>query len=364
MGLGDDIGQLLVGGFEGERPDGRFCRLAREGKIGGAILFRRNLTGGLADARALTDELHQLAPEPLLVAVDQEGGRVARLGAPFPKLPPMRRIGATRDPGVAELAGAVLGAALRVVGFDQNYAPVLDVDTNPDNPVIGDRAFSSDPETVGRLGAAFIAGLQSEGVAACGKHFPGHGDTDLDSHLALPRLPHSLDRLRRVELPPFSQASEAAAMMTAHVVFSALDPDLPATLCAPALSLLRKELGYDGVIVSDDLEMEALSRFGDVPDTAVAALAAGCDQLLVCRHPERLEAAYFAIASAARDGRLDPARLAASAARVRRMKSGYVRTGPPCADLEAALPWQRYRALLDRLGPLGEFGPDPTEPLA
>jgi beta-N-acetylhexosaminidase len=361
-----DIGQLLVGGFDGPAGYEAFCRLARAGRVGGAILFRRNLKGRLEDARDLTDALHGLRPEdPPMVAVDQEGGRVQRLRAPFPELPPMRRLGATEKKSVVHRAGRLLGRSLRAMGIDQNYAPVLDVDSNPLNPVIGDRAFSSDPFVVSRLGAAFVDAIQSEGVAACGKHFPGHGDTDLDSHLALPRLEHDLERLRSVELPPFHAAAraEVAAIMSAHVVFGALDPTRPATLSPAAIRLLRDEVRFEGVLVSDDLEMKAITDRYGVAEAAVLAVAAGCDQLLVCKHPERLEAAYEGLVRAVEDGTLAPGRVRASAARVRALKRRFVRVSPRPRDLEASFPRdglaEVWAAIEGGGSPLA--GEDPTE---
>lgn len=359
------VGQLLVGGFSGTDIDATFARLATEGRLAGAILFRRNL-GTLEEVRALTDALHALRPsDPLLVAVDQEGGRVERLRSPFPELPPMRVLGSLGRASLAERAGRVLGEGLRVLGFDQDYAPVLDVDSNPSNPVIGDRAFHSDPEVVGRLGAAFVEGLQAAGVAACGKHFPGHGDTDLDSHLALPRLEHPLERLRAVELPPFRAAARAgvASIMSAHVVFSALDPLLPATLSREVLRpLLREEVGFTGVIVSDDLEMKAVADHHGIEAAAVQAIAAGCDQLLICHHPELLERAFEAIVAAAVDGRLDPEAIRESADRVRALKARFVRVTPRPPDLQAALPDELHQQLLAALeAPPSPREPDPTE---
>ena len=189
---------------------------------------------------------------------------------------------------------------------------MVDVDTNPLNPVIGDRSLSRDPERVGRLGAALARGLQSAGVAACAKHFPGHGDTSQDSHLVLPRLPHSLERLEAVELPPFTALARAgvAAVMTAHVVFEALDPLRPATLSPPVLRLLRETCGFDGACVSDDLEMKGISAHVPLEEAAPGAVAAGVDQLLVCHTAAVQHRAIDLVRGALETGRIPPARLA------------------------------------------------------
>ena len=200
--------------------------------IFGAILFKRNV-GTARETAALCRDIKTRAGRPFILSVDQEGGRVARLrGEPFTALPSMRELGQRGDEGLAERVGRLLAHELRAVGFDWDFAPVLDVDTNPANPVIGDRSFSRDADEVARLGVALGRGLEAGGVASCGKHFPGHGDTTTDSHLTLPRLPHDLERLRRVELVPFRAFAQAglASLMTAHVLFDALEPGVPATM--------------------------------------------------------------------------------------------------------------------------------------
>ena len=338
--LSEAAGQVLVGGFSGTEIPSDFETLVRDGHVGGAILFSRNLTS-LDQCRDLVRALRSLpAPTPLVVSVDQEGGKVQRLRAPFPELPPFRSFGASGRKQAAWAAGELLAKALRAIGFHQDFAPVLDVDSNPDNPIIGDRALGSDPSLVARLGAAFIDGMQENGLAACGKHFPGHGDTDLDSHLALPRLPHERARLDEIELVPFRAAvrAEVAAIMTAHIVFSALDADHPATLSPKVLMpLLRDELGFKGVIVSDDLEMKAIADNYGIDDAAVMAVNAGCDQLLICHQPSLVAAAHRALVDAASQGRIAPARLFEAADRVRALKARFVDDAPapvegPVAD--------------------------------
>jgi beta-N-acetylhexosaminidase len=329
-------GQVLIAGFPGRALPPELEALAGEGALGGVILFKRNL-GTLAEIAATIRSVHDACPEgsPPLVAVDQEGGRVARLGTPLVKLPPMRVLGAIDDPDLTRRAARVLGAQLVALGFGVDFAPVLDVDTNPDNPVIGDRSFGRDPEVVIRHGLAFAEGLAEAGVIACGKHFPGHGDTDLDSHLALPRIAHDRARLEQVELAPFRAArAKVPTIMTAHVVFDAIDPGVPATLSRAVIEgVLRGELGYDGIIISDDLEMKAVADRWGVADSAVRAIDAGCDALLVCATPSLVLAAHEALcARAAADGAF-AARLARAAARVEALP----RIPRPASDLEARI---------------------------
>lgn len=319
-------GRVLVGGFEGTDIPDAFATLAKSGAVGGAILFSRNFSD-VEGAHRLVGALHALeTPKPLWISIDQEGGRVARLKAPFPTLPPMRTVGEARRKTLAHKTGALLGELLSILGFHQDYAPVLDVDSNPDNPIIGDRAFSREAAVVARLGAAFIDGMQSQGIAACGKHFPGHGDTDVDSHLALPRLPHDLERLMQVELVPFVAAARVncAAIMTAHVVFSAIDEELPATLSDKVIEpILRGQIGFGGVIVSDDLEMKAVADHFGVADSAVRAIRAGCDQLLICSRVDWIDEAHRALIKAVETGALAKSRLLEAASRVDAMNARF-----------------------------------------
>ena len=278
-------GQLLFAGFQGTELPRETAELLAQGRLGGVILFSRNI-GDPAQVRALTTALHAAAPPdaPVLLAIDQEGGRVQRLRAPWTEWPPMRHLGERDDLEATAAVATAIARELADLGIGLDFAPVVDVDTNPANPVIGDRSFSRDPSRVSRHAAAFITAMQAAGVAACAKHFPGHGDTLSDSHLELPRLEHDLDRLREVELPPFRAAIAAgvASMMTAHVLFPRLDRARPATLAPDVMELLRGELGYDGVVFSDDLEMKAVADHFQPEPLVRGCLEAGCDAVLVC----------------------------------------------------------------------------------
>ena len=326
-----DIARVFTAGFDGTRAPAELLALIESG-LGGVILFSRNIESP-EQTRMLIGDLKRAAPDrhSLVVSIDQEGGRVARLrGEPWADIPPMRVFGALpRQEGIArgEHLGRLLACELRAVGIDLDFAPVLDVDTNSDNPVIGDRAFSSDPRQVADLGVAFIDAMQAAGVAACGKHFPGHGDTEVDSHVDLPRQRHGRQRLNTVELVPFRAASRAgvAAMMSAHLVCQAIDPELPATLSRAVLDVLRSEMGFTGAIVSDDLEMGAIARDWSVEQAAVRALAAGCDQLLVCRNLNAVPRAIAAVDRSIGDGILTEDRVRDAAARWNRLAQRYVR---------------------------------------
>jgi beta-N-acetylhexosaminidase len=362
MSLDRDVAGLFCVGFHGKHASPEVLELVRRG-VHGVILFGRNVEEA-EQVAALVAELKRAAGRPLLVSVDQEGGRVARLRAPqgFTELPPMRALGEAGDVELARAAGALVGAELRAVGIDQDYAPVVDVDTNPANPVIGDRAFSRDPAVVARLGAAFARGLQSAGVAACAKHFPGHGDTSQDSHKHLPRLPHSLERLERIELPPFRALAQAgvAAVMTAHVVFEALDPRRPATLSPEVMSLLRARCGFEGCAISDDLEMKAVAEHFALEEAAPAAVAAGVDALLVCHSAAVQHRAIDVVRCAVEDGRLSPARVAEARARVEALLR-FAGPAPDPATARARLRTPAHLALVRRIPALAAgHDHDPT----
>jgi len=341
------IGQLLIAGFDGHQVPVELKALAREFGLGGVILFARNIDepGQVAE---LCYEAARLVPElPLWVSVDQEGGRVARLKAPFTEWPPMATLGRSADVRLAERFARALASELKAVGINLDYTPVLDVQTNPRNPVIGDRALSEKAEEVARLGAAIVRALQGEGVAACGKHFPGHGDTETDSHLEMPIVEHPLERLRDVELVPFLAAIEVqvAAIMTAHIFNPALDEKRPATLSRRVVTgMLREELKFQGVILSDDLEMKAITSTYDVPSAAVLAIDAGCDGLLICSGDHATQsAALEALVHGVESERLRLPRIEDALGRQQRAKERFL------AARVAARPLQG-RALGEQLG--------------
>ncbi len=296
MDLASTCGELIVGGFPGTSLPQRYARALGEGRRGGAIFFASNVAGGLRATAALARQVHAACPGALL-GIDQEGGRVARLHAPFLEVPPMATIASWGNAALAERLARAVGSELAALGFTIDFAPVLDVNTCAHNPVIGDRAFGADPDVCATFGAAWVRGLQAAGILATGKHFPGHGDTAKDSHVELPVQAQLRERIERVELAPFAPQSSAgvAALMTAHVVYPAIDEANPATLSHAICTDLRNRIGFDGVLVSDDLEMQAIARHGSTGDAAVRAVAAGCDALLVCHSFDAQDAALDAL---------------------------------------------------------------------
>ena len=319
----DLVRPLLWIGFDGKVPSADTTHLIRDG-VSGVILFARNV-GTRDETRSLIGELKSITGGPLLLSVDQEGGRVARLTEGFAAFPAMRTLG-TWSPDRVREVGQQLGAQVRGAGFDINLAPVVDIDSNEANPVIGNRSFARDAHTVATLGSALIEGLESE-VASCAKHCPGHGDTDQDSHFHLPRLTHGIDRLRQCELLPFHAAVKAgvSCVMTAHVVFEALDPGTPATMSSKALALLRDEIGFKGVIVTDDLEMKAIADHFGCGNAAVRAVQAGVDALLCCHHVEVQHEVVDALAAAVMDGKISLQRIEQSRARLTALAARHAR---------------------------------------
>jgi beta-N-acetylhexosaminidase len=313
MTLEEQIGQVLMVGFLGNTPSREIIDLIQRYHVGNILLFSRNVR----DARQvleLTQSLQMIAKEagqryPLLIAIDQENGIVQRLGEAVTIFPGNMALGATGTEELAYKVASAAGQELKALGINMNLAPVVDINNNPANPVIGVRSFGEDPQQVARLGAAMVNGYHAAGILSCLKHFPGHGDTAVDSHLALPMIPYTLERLDAVELVPFRRAFKAGAesVMIAHVAFPALmeSDSLPATL-SPAIvqGLLRERLGFNGVILSDCMEMKAISETFGSERGAVMALQAGIDLVLVSHHYTRQRGSIEAIQAAVQAGNL------------------------------------------------------------
>lgn len=349
------VGQLAIVGFNGVDVPADVRAIARDFDLGGVIFFARNVEAPeqVAD---LSRQSQALAQEtPLWVSVDQEGGRVARLKRPFTEWPPMITLGRA-GPGAVKLAerfARALAEELHAVGISMDYTPVLDVLTNPKNPVIGDRALAERAEDVARIGTAIIRTLQEAGIAACGKHFPGHGDTSTDSHHELPLLEHPPDRLEAIELVPFAAAIDAdvAAIMTAHILIPSLDEERPGTL-SPAIvdGLLRRKLGYGGLVLTDDLSMKAISGRYTLSEATVQAIGAGCDGALMCApDPASQVAALEAIIYAVEEGTLPLKRVEDALTHHRRAKERFLaaprRTPASGSALRAILGRDEHQAV-------------------
>lgn len=363
------IGQMLLVGFDGFTAPSSVLSDLETGQLGGAILFRRNVDT-LDQVAALNESIHAACRDriaPPFVAVDQEGGRVVRLRDPLTPIPPMRALGERDDPTLCARVSEVIATEISALGFNLNFSPVLDVDTNPDNPVIGDRAFSRDPEVVARMAGSFLVGHLMSGVIPCGKHFPGHGDTDCDSHLTLPVLNHDPQRMEAVELRPFARMIEVEIpmLMTAHIRLPALDTVHPATLSHAVITrLLRDELGYDGVVVTDCLEMKAVAEHYSIEEMVELGLRAGIDLFLICHTESKWRSAREHLLEMARANELDRFRVFQSANRIMRLKKSMLkswrRPWTAAPDELSAIGSEEHRSALAGIES-NSVGTDPTE---
>ncbi|MBI3151419.1 MAG: glycoside hydrolase family 3 C-terminal domain-containing protein [Chloroflexi bacterium] len=330
MDLEHLVGQKLLFAFHGkEKPSPEIVEAFKKYSPSGISLFRSLNIGTLSQLKELNESLQRLARElslpPLIIATDQEGGQLMAVGDGTP-LPGNMALGATRSPELARKAGEVLGREMAALGINVNYAPCADVNINPKNPVVGIRSFGEDPILVGELAAAMIKGIQSQGVAATVKHFPGHGDTASDSHLGLTTVPHSRERLHAVELTPFRSALKADAklVMTAHLGIPSIDgPDAPPATLSPNIinGLLRRDLGYDGVVVTDAMDMHAIRQGELLREDSLRAAKAGADLLLVTSNPQDQTRAFEALLNGAQAGQLTMDELQTSVARITRLKN-------------------------------------------
>lgn len=335
------IGQKLLLAFQGKEPSPEIINALKNYKPGGLTFFRSLNIDNPTQVRQLADALQRIARDldlpPLLIATDQEGGQLMAIGEGTTPLPGNMALGATSSTELARKAGEVLGRELTAMGVNVNYAPICDVNINPQNPVIGIRSFGEDPAAVAELASAMIEGIQSRGVAATAKHFPGHGDTDGDSHHGLPFVTHKLDRLQQVEFPPFQTAIAAKVklMMTAHLALPAIDGQdaPPATLSRNILHrLLRDKLGFNGVIVTDAMDMKAIRQGDALGEDAVKAAAAGADLLLLTSNPDDQQRVYKSLESAIQKGELDEESTSVSVERILSLKRWLA--GNPQPDLD------------------------------
>jgi beta-N-acetylhexosaminidase len=341
MNIEQSIGQKMLVHFEGYELPSEFVEVLRRRYVGGVSLFRPYNVQNPAQVRELTASMQQAAMDtgqpPLLIAADQEGGTLQAL-AGTTQFPGNMALGATRSPELARRSGLAIGRELAAMGVNVNYAPVCDVNSNPRNPAIGTRSFGEDPSVVAQLAGAMVEGLQQAGIAATAKHFPGHGDTEVDSHLSLPVVRHAADHVKRVELPPFVAAIKAGAkmIMTAHIALPELNDglEMPATLSRAILQgLLRGELGFEGVIVSDAMNMRAIQQGPGLVVDTIAAVVAGNDLLLFMESVEGQETLYSALVQAAGRGLLSADEIRASVDRILGLKSWLSKQEQPGLDV-------------------------------
>lgn len=331
----NQIGQLFLVGFDGFTVPPEFRDAIQKFNIGGTIYFRRNAESPVQLAllsHHLQTECRPKSSPPLLISIDHEGGKVNRLSPPFTQFPGMDLIGEIGSPKLAFHLGQAIGVELEAIGVNVDFAPVADVLTNPKNPIMAGRTFSSDPEVCGKMGSGVCRGLQKSGVAAVAKHFPGHGDTSEDSHLTLPFVDRSLEDSEKVEFIPFRRLirSRVEGIMTAHLINKSLDPDLPATLSPKIINdILRAQLRFQKVVFSDDMEMKAIADNYGVEESAVMAIQAGCDMLIYRGDAGFPVAAYEALVKAVENKKISKERIEVSVQRILNMKKSYCKESKP-----------------------------------
>jgi len=329
MNISEKIGQLLMVGVSGQKPDDVVFHRMNNQKIASFLLFQKN-TPNAEKTRALTHELHAMAKkrdlDPLLIAIDQEHGRVTRINQGVTILPAAYGLGRLNHPEYVYTACKISGTELNSLGINVNFAPVADVNTNPANPIIGTRSYGEEPESVARMVKGAIKGYRDAGMICAAKHFPGHGDVSVDSHLELPICDKTIKELYQAELIPFesSIAESVPMIMTAHVLFPQIDSKWPATLSPVFLTqILRSQLQYNGVIISDDLEMKALNQYGRIPDLAVQMIVAGCDMLIISEnlsHEVSVDEIYVALTHAVQQEIISEHRLDQSVKRILKLR--------------------------------------------
>ena len=351
------IGQLIIVGLKANKLSRQIKKLISSGKVGGVILFPQ--TSSPAHLRSLIEKMAELSPEhPLFIAIDQEGGRVNRLKEPFTQFPPMRLLGRYGDEKISYQVGEALGRELRATGINLDFAPVLDLDLNPENQVIGDRSFGSEPELVARLGVGFIRGIQAQGIIACAKHFPGHGAGKEDSHQTLPRIDADKELIYSRELVPFKKAIESGVemIMVGHLFFPSLDPYHPASLSEKIIQeLLRKELNFSGLVIVDSLEMGALD-FLPLEDRAFMALRAGADLVLTTEGEENVERIFQALMEAVKFGALSGERVYSSYQRVVEVKNKFLNNFLRSYRKDfKIIGCPEHKALVEKISPKSQF---------
>ncbi len=328
MSLDEKIGQMIFAGISGTSANQKTKELIHKYKIGGIILYAENIE----TSKQTLQLLNQLKmenednPQPLLLGIDQEGGDVSRLPKEIIHIPTNQEIGARNNSQFSYEIGTLLGKELNAFGFNLNFAPVLDVNSNPNNPVIGDRSFSNDTDVVSKLGIKTMKGIQSQNVISVIKHFPGHGDTSVDSHLNLPVVDKSLEQLDELELLPFKEAIDngADAVMIAHLLLPKIDGKFPSSMSKKVITdILREQLAFDGVVISDDMTMNAITNNYDMKEAAVESVKAGSDIILVAHDYNKIIATVDALKQAVIKGEISEDRINESVRRIIGLKNKY-----------------------------------------
>ncbi|MRN55135.1 beta-N-acetylhexosaminidase [Paenibacillus monticola] len=328
MTLEEKIGQMLLVGIDGTVLDANAKKMITQDNVGGIILYAANIKDlkGMVSLVNSLKKSNSTNPVPLFMSVDQEGGKVSRMPAEFAKIPSNGIVGDSNNAATAKTMGTLLAREILAAGFNMNFAPVLDINSNPDNPVIGDRSFGSSASKVIKLGIAEMQGIESEGIVPVIKHFPGHGDTSVDSHLELPVVNKTAAQLAKLEWLPFQAAikANADAVMVAHILFPKLDPNKPASLSDIIIGKqLRGDMGFKGVVITDDLTMGAITKHFNLGNAAIDTVKAGSDILLIAHEYENEQIVLKALLQSVKKGEITEARIDESVHRILALKNKY-----------------------------------------
>ena len=338
MSLDEKVGQLVISGFYGTTLDENILKLIKENKISGVILFNRNVkdSNTLLSLNNSLKESNKNNKLPLFISVDEEGGSVTRMPKDIKRLPTNKYIGSLNNKDLSYKVGEILGEQLSYFGFNMNFAPVLDINSNPNNPVIGDRSFGNNKDIVSSLGTSTMKGIQSKNIISVVKHFPGHGDTSVDSHVNLPVVNYDINRLNSFEFVPFKTAIQngAYAVMVGHILLPKIDNKYPSSMSYEIVTnILRKDLGFNGLIVSDDMTMGAITENYSIEEAAVKSINAGVDLLLVCQKYENTENVLKALKEAVLNGTISKERLDNALYNIISIKKKYLLNKEPKSDI-------------------------------
>ena len=354
MTVKEKIGQLMIFGLNGTETDEHIKKMIIENHIGGIILFKYNISNPKQTIGLLNSlkEANIYNPIPLFLSIDEEGGKVSRLSDPFFKLPEAKKIGDIDDKEISLEYGKILGRRIKSLGFNMDFAPVLDVNSNPKNPVIGSRAFGSTIDTVVNNGLKVMKGINSEYIISIIKHFPGHGDTDMDSHMDMPIVKKDLEELESLELIPFIEGinRDVDGIMVGHILYSKLDKTYPATLSKEIITnLLREKLSYDGVVISDDMTMGAIIKNYSIEDASTQFLKSGGDILLICHGYENQIKVIDKIKEEVEKGTITEEELNKKVYRIIKLKQKYEIEDNLVEDIDIESINDKTRELLDKI---------------
>lgn len=352
MTMDEKIGQMVMSEVEGYTISNNTMKLIKDYHVGGFIILGENVRDG-NQLLSLINSLKTTNIEskiPLFLSIDQEGGRVDRLGAIFGLLPASKVIGKVNSKDFSFNIGSLISSELNSLGLNMDFAPVLDINSNPNNPVIGDRSFGSTSDIVTKLGIETMKGIQSGNVISVVKHFPGHGDTSVDSHVGLPSVNNDIKRLNSFELVPFTEAIKNGtdAVMVAHILLTKIDPKYPSSMSKTIITdMLRKDLNFDGVVITDDMTMGAITKNYNIGDAAVKSVNAGCDIVLVCHLYDNVTAVIDALKDGVHDGTITEDRVNQSVYRILKLKKKYMINDKTMKSIDASIINNKIKSILD-----------------